>query len=297
MNTVLLKIFNRNGSVQHYYHYLLGFLMPLCINWDRIQRENCNSTIMVRSCALMDKLTREFNFKNFNIVDYDPSFSDIINAQRIGNVDRVIELDGYDFPKYYDIAAFIKFKEFVYKHLEINTSGEYSKVLLIDRLPPDPFYTSNNSEYKVASAGADRRSIPNIPDIKKCTDDILGATYVAALENMTLSSQIQLFSSADVIIAQHGASMANLIWAKPGTHVIEIIPKQMMGHIAIFDYFGELCNCLHLNRTVILQDHYHAAINIDEFSKELNKVALSYFKTMFKNRQNAQATISVMDRI
>ena len=252
--------------------------MPLCINWDRIQSENCNSTITVRSCALMDKITREFNFKNLNIVDYDPSFSDIINAQFIGDVDRVIELDGYDFPTYYDVAAFVKFKEFVYKHLEINTSNEYSKVLLIDRLPPDPFYISNKSEYRAGSAGADRRSIPNIADIKKCTDAILGDTHVAALENMTLSSQIQFFNSADIIIAQHGASLANLIWAKPGTHVIEIIPKQMSGEISVFDYFGDLCNCLNLNRTVILQDHYHAAINIDEFYTELNDLELNYFK-------------------
>lgn len=283
MNNILLKIYNRNGSVQHYYHYLLGFLMPLCINWDRIQDDTHGSNITVRSCALMDRLTLELNFENLNIIDYDPSLA-IRDTLATVNYDRIIELEGYDFTTYYDAAEFLKFKEFVYKRLKIYDSIKpYGKIVLIDRLPPDPFYLSNNSEYVTASAGSDRRSIPNIMDIKKCIDSILGNTHVVTLENMTLSSQVEIFSSADIIIAQHGASMANLVWAKPGTIVIEIIPRQMAGLLSIFDFFGDLCRCLGLQHKIILQDDYHAAVDIDILSTELKTLALRIIKSRMKN--------------
>ena len=272
MDSVFLKIFNRNGSVQHYYHYLLGFLMPLCINWDRIQSENQDSNIIVRSCALMDRITNEFNFKNLSIVEYDPSWSDIYNAPPAFTYHRTIELDGYDFPKYYDIDAFKQFNDVVCARLDINNQHiNYGNIVLIDRLPPDPFYTSDKSEYRAASAGTFRRSIPNIPEIKKCADGILGNTSIVALENLSLASQIQLFKSADIIIAQHGASLANLIWARPGTTVIEILPKQMAGLISVFDFFGDLCRFLDLKHKIILQDGYHAAVDIDLLSNELKK--------------------------
>jgi hypothetical protein len=258
--------------------------MPLCINWDSIKNETHGSDITVRSCALMDRLTLEFNFENLNIIDDDPSFSEISNTLPTVNYDRIIELDGYDFTKYYDATEFLKFKEFVCKRLKIDDSIKpYSKIVLIDRLPPDPFYLSNKSEYRTASAGSDRRSIPNIMDIKKCADTILGTTQVVTLENMSLSSQVQIFNSADIIIAQHGASLANLIWAKPGTVVIEIVPKQMAGLLSIFDFFGDLCRCLGLQHKIILQDDYHAAVDIDALSKELKILALHIIKSRMKN--------------
>ncbi|QDT01562.1 glycosyltransferase family 61 protein [Adhaeretor mobilis] len=44
-------------------------------------------------------------------------------------------------------------------------------------------------------------------------------------ENYDLAEQCRLISEADTIVATHGAGLANLQFAKPGTRVIEIVPE------------------------------------------------------------------------
>ena len=44
------------------------------------------------------------------------------------------------------------------------------------------------------------------------------------LEGMSMMNQILLFQSAEVIIAPHGAGLANLLFCEPGTKVIELMP-------------------------------------------------------------------------
>jgi capsular polysaccharide biosynthesis protein len=46
-------------------------------------------------------------------------------------------------------------------------------------------------------------------------------------ENLSLSEQIQLFSSARIVIAPHGAGLSNLVWSQPGAKVLEIFPAEM----------------------------------------------------------------------
>jgi capsular polysaccharide biosynthesis protein len=46
------------------------------------------------------------------------------------------------------------------------------------------------------------------------------------LETCSLSEQVELFSHADVIVAAHGASMANLVFCAPHTKVVEIFNSE-----------------------------------------------------------------------
>ncbi len=271
MSSIFLQIYNRNGSTQHYYHYLLGYLMPLCINWERVKTEHGNSIFNVRSCALMDRITKELNFNNLNIIDFDPSVIDSLDEYLKINYNNVIELNGYDFPTHYNTAMFSNFKNFVFERLSITKTAS-NKVLIIDRLPPDPFYLSDRSEYKNASAGTDRRSIPNMYAIKEAVETIFENVEFVTLEHMTLKQQVQLFNESKIIIAQHGASLANLIWANPDTTVIEIIPRPMLGLISVFDFFGDLCRVLNLTHQVVVQENYHSEIDVNYFMSELKKL-------------------------
>jgi len=38
---------------------------------------------------------------------------------------------------------------------------------------------------------------------------------------MTISEQIQLFKSANIIVAPHGAGMTNMLWTRSGTSVVQ----------------------------------------------------------------------------
>jgi len=47
-------------------------------------------------------------------------------------------------------------------------------------------------------------------------------TAVVTLENQSVSDQIALFSNVKVVLAQHGAALSNIIFARPGTLVVEV---------------------------------------------------------------------------
>jgi len=47
-------------------------------------------------------------------------------------------------------------------------------------------------------------------------------TAVLALEDKSVADQISIFSNVKVVLAQHGAALSNIIFARPGTLVVEI---------------------------------------------------------------------------
>jgi capsular polysaccharide biosynthesis protein len=46
--------------------------------------------------------------------------------------------------------------------------------------------------------------------------------FIAHLESMAWTDQISLFQGADVVVAPHGAGLANLVFTNPGALVIEL---------------------------------------------------------------------------
>lgn len=81
------------------------------------------------------------------------------------------------------------------------------------------------------------------------------------LEDMTMGDQIRLFRGADAIVAQHGAGLANLLHAAPGTRLLEVfsggpeaMPLQYRGISAAIGikYANLLCGSSHHNDDVSL---------------------------------------------
>ncbi len=68
----------------------------------------------------------------------------------------------------------------------------------------------------------------NLPEVKEALEP-LGFEFVTT-QGMTMQQEADLFGNADVIVAVHGAALHNLLFARPGTKVVEIFP---------YDYFEE----------------------------------------------------------
>ena len=47
---------------------------------------------------------------------------------------------------------------------------------------------------------------------------------VVAMEGLTVRQQAALFANARIIVGEHGAALANLVYARPGTRVVELAP-------------------------------------------------------------------------
>lgn len=61
------------------------------------------------------------------------------------------------------------------------------------------------------------------------------------LETMTVAEQVGLFSTAETIVAPHGAGLANLVFCRPKTKVVEIFPSTYIQSLYwVISSFGEL---------------------------------------------------------
>lgn len=232
MDDAALDIRPRSGSVEHYHHFLLGFVTPLVLKM--IETQNSNRRFVIRSCSILDRIILELKFENLVIVD-KMHLSRIIASGDI----HVDTLYGYDVPRFYNRAAFGKVSTYLNQRLfdEIRlerdhlkrafdenqkSSSPTLKISLIDRGPAHEFYNSALAERKMA--GNQRRSVKNFDDLVSTLNSKGFNALKFYLEEKPLSFQMALFQTADIVIAQHGASLSNLIWAHDRLSVVEIMP-------------------------------------------------------------------------
>ena len=101
---------------------------------------------------------------------------------------------------------------------------------------------------------------------------------IVNLERLALREQMRLFNQADIVVGFHGAGLANLVFAKPGTKVIEIADPDCVhpthldnvvipGRKASRTYFHILGHLAKLNYMSAHSSDYY--LNIDVLEKAL----------------------------
>ncbi|MGJ8671444.1 glycosyltransferase 61 family protein [Rubritalea sp.] len=262
---------NRAGSVEHYYHFLLGVLIPLAL----FKKECGNKNIYIRSCGIMDEHLLHFKQGIINISE-KTLHEKIRYTNELTNEYSCIDRPGFDSPAYYNYEDFsesvsyitstlseeiLKFKE----ELNFDNKTDHPCIVMIDREPPHPFYLSNSCERK--DAGTGRRSISNYDELYNSAYAKFPNIKSVTLEGKSLAFQIALFSNADIIIAQHGAALANLIWCRPNTSLIEIDPYFRKPR----QHFIRLANCMKLDYQSVKQNGEHGKVNPKSLIRRLKK--------------------------
>ena len=92
-----------------------------------------------------------------------------------------------------------------------------------------------------------RRSIPNEREIERVLCE--RGFRVVYFEDMSFSEQLLAMRAAKVIVAPHGAALANLIAAKPGSKVVEIMTQGWANSC-----YGHLASSLELDYTCMDAD-------------------------------------------
>lgn len=86
----------------------------------------------------------------------------------------------------------------------------------------DALETSSNQRIYVSRGNVTRRKVINELEVISVLEDY-GFTAIS-MDGKTLQEQVKIFSSAEAIVAPHGAALTNLLFIQPGTTVIELIP-------------------------------------------------------------------------
>jgi hypothetical protein len=84
------------------------------------------------------------------------------------------------------------------------------------------FRRQSNRRVYISRRKTGRRTIENEDELEALLHSCGFETHY--METYPLATQAQLLADAEIVVAPHGAGLANLLFARPGTHVIEIVP-------------------------------------------------------------------------
>ncbi|HEY1751225.1 MAG TPA: glycosyltransferase family 61 protein, partial [Caulobacteraceae bacterium] len=229
---IVVDVERPHGSVQHYFHFLLGHLVPLVSAWDDFGLDPDVRRIFVRSCAVLDPLLLEFELPKLAIVPRE-QHSQLLRDAAAGGL-RAVALAARDDADLFDREVFAAAQRRIFERLGASIDAHaaalrrmlpatWPRIVFIDRAPPDAFYGSADAE--IRTAGAQRRSIANVGEAHAALEAQFGQVLFTTLEGRSLAYQIALFHLADIVVCQHGAALANLVWSRPGASVVEIMPR------------------------------------------------------------------------
>lgn len=245
-----------SGSVQQYYHFLLGYLAPILAWLDR----SGATQITVRDCGPMNRwfeaLPASVDVEIMNVGHFLHVFS--------GRLQPCEVLRGFDFPSEFNSGKLADFRSAMLRNLDV-PQAEPSRITVIDRRITDPFYASAESE--IDMAGAQRRSVPNLG---AWVEQMRAEVPVALFETteMGIREQVQLVSETSVLIGQHGAGLANMVFMPPGGVVIEIHPPLPLEAVQTFAQLAAACGHTYLT---VPQAGVHAEVDIAALSSALRQ--------------------------
>jgi hypothetical protein len=269
---------NGLGSVEHYFHFLLGFFVPLFMARDGLVTGN-SDRLLVRSCAVLDRHLRALAWPDLVILEREVHEKMKLEGLGEGDFDplQFVEIEGRDSPERYSSSEFQAFSSRLKKHLykefdearsnlkcRFGESGR--RVLLINRGEPMAYYNSNLSEIK--TSGNQRRSIPNFDDLADALAMRGVNVLVEYLDDASLVHQMALFDYADVVIAQHGAALTNLVFCSKTMRVIEILPRDQSCRPGGALFFS-LAGCMGHEYKVIWQEDAHSIVDESHLLKAL----------------------------
>ena len=249
----LVLPWHARGSVEHYYHFLLGYLLPLARQRQRDSHQHdrrADPPLLVRDCGPMNRILREFEGR-WQLSVLPPGQHREDGARR--NASYVVGMDSWSRYEPDAIRASTQaVREALGMELLTSATPRGRTILVIERGTPDPFYGGTAAEVK--TSGVDRRSVPNLRDVAESLEEC-GEVTILQLEEMSLAEQVRAFEQADIIVAQHGAALANLVWCRPGTGVVEIDPTR--GE----PYFSSLASSVGCHHRRVIQQTPHSPVS------------------------------------
>ena len=243
---------NWDGSVQQFYHFLLGYYMPLNIWLDKTGA----TKIAVRDCGPMNPW---FELLTDRIdIEIIPPGSALHVV--IGDLKSHVVLNGIDDPQKFSPTTIQGGARSILQRLEIPpvTRSHSQRILIVDRATSEDFYHKHGSETHMS--GKERRHVPNLNDLQI----VLSASHeveIVDLARVSPKDQIHLLQRATTLVGQHGAGLAHMLWMPTNSHVVEISPPLPT---QVEQIFKDLAATLGHTYKRVDQESVHAPVSISE---------------------------------
>ncbi len=250
-----------SGSVQEFYHFLLGYFAPLVL-W---LEKNPRKPFSVRDCGPMNPW--------FELLPGTPDLEvltpgDMLHLFAARSRPSTV-LRGMDDPNRFRSGDLKVFRSLVLSANGVEVASSGQRVTVIDRLSSGSFNKTAAAE--VPASGRDVRSTPNLSHLATALlepmEDVQWGIVDAA--GIPPQGQLELFSSTTLLVGQHGAGLANMVWMPPGGTVVEIQPPRPDYEPPFFQNLAQACGHTYIR---IDQEHDHAEMSEREFHAALNHV-------------------------
>lgn len=244
---------------QAYYHFFCSIVLPLLeLASQRIF--TYDQRIYVLSCGRYDAILHEL--KRVVPVVPVPDEQVLSNlVRRCGaNIDQLIldSLEAYVWrhgrfgvrPVALDGMRFMRIAKFAKTVFPPDPPSSPAEVLFVSRAKG------------IRGHGGEIRGIANEDDIVSALERDGASVDRVSLEGRSLAEQISIFHHAKIVIGQHGAGLANLVWTQPGrARLIELVPPQFRR--PGWHYFEVLSEALGIPRLEIPQIDSFAPVPIE----------------------------------
>ncbi len=246
------------GSVEHFYHFLLGYFMPVVL-W---LHKNPAPSISLRDCGPMNPWFDLISPRTkIEIIPAGVMLQRALTNRQANQI-----LWGWDDPTHFRKSAINQLRQIVGESLGLIRTRKHSanrSVTILERRIA-PVFFENDAE--ILGSGVASRSIPNLP---KITALLIGDLEVKFLDTAEVppQQQVEMLWDTEILVAQHGAGLSNMVWMKPGSLVIEIQPPLAP---AIDSIFTNLAAASQLRHAIIPQDHEHVEIDLKAFAEIIN---------------------------
>ena len=250
-----------SGSVQEFYHFLLGYFVPL-VRWSE---RNPRKPFSVRDCGPMNPWF-DLLPGNLNLEVLTPG--DMLHLFAARSRPSIV-LRGMDDPNRLHSGDVKSFRSLVGTANGVEVASDGPRVSVIARLSSGSF--NKTPAAQVPASGRDVRSTPNLSQLATAllepTEDLTWGIADAA--EIPPQGQLELFASTTVLVGQHGAGLANMVWMPPGGAVVEIQPPRPDHEPPFFRNLAQACGHTYIR---IDQGHDHAESSKREFHAAMNHV-------------------------
>lgn len=238
-NFKVVSIVSGRDAKNNYYHWLIDVLPKILILEDEIKKNKINNILVPNYEKRYQKESLSCFFKknNTNFIN--------LSQNKFLQFDNVIFCTNNSNFEFYNHHLLKKFKNKILKYIKlkkIKAKYDYKKIYI------DRFDANKNKDRFLAN----QKELKN--KLKK-----EGFKFIT-LSDYSFFEQALIFNNAKLIVGLHGAGLANILFAKKSTKIIELTNSEWP------DMYYKLSKCLNLNYKKVLCNKVHKNLNIIECS-------------------------------